>query len=415
VTVEEVLDLAISARIIAAIRSGRRMSGRPAGSGRHPFAAALSLVAIFTLGIDSATAAAPSTCRIRNTVARNAYGTLQVAIDSANRGDRLTVRGVCVGTSVIDKALVIEGVRDRGSDRPHLDGDARGIVVTVPKGVTATIIDVEITGGRGHFRNGGPEKPYNWPAGVENRGHLTLHVVRLNLGIGIENSGSVRLNGHSLVGRNGYWRGNNTYAAGVHDSGKACLSGSEMSRGFRGVVNEGSVVLNGASRIIDGSVGSSGTLKLNDTSRISSFGYAGVVNSGTMTLNDRSVINGDYRFTADGGVFGVLNSGTLTMTGASRITDNGSGVVNSGNMSLNDSSRIIGNGNGVWNSGTLTLNGSSSIRDNHIVPQCLGSGLSCSREPRGGAGVLNEGSLVLNDSSSISGRAEGSTRSSAAP
>lgn len=126
-----------------------------------------------------------------------------------------------------------------------------------------------------------------------------------------------------------------------------------MVRQNRGVINEGTLVMNGASSIHN-------TLY-------------GVTNSGSMTMNDSSVSDG------------VENSGTLTLNDDSR-----SGVVNEGTATLNDHSTLGGAYNGPGS--RLTMNDASQItngRDDHAP------GVD-------DKGVINSGTLVLNGTSQIS-------------
>ena len=384
----------------------------------------------------TASAASPTACRVRNADTGKTYTALQAAVDAARRRDRLTVRGICRGTTVIDLDVVIAGVRGQGSAGAILHGHDQGVTVTVPKGVTVTISDVEIIRGQGRLRRGGPERRSKWPAGIENRGHLTLMgvLVRWNQGVGVENLGSLRLKGDSVIGNNGYWNGNNEFAANVHNRGTVRLNGNATVRGYGGVRNEGVLVLNGASRITNSQVANSGTLILNDASQFGNT-WPGVENSGSMTLNDASRIIGylrDGEISSYGG--GVINGGSLTLNDRSLIRDLHVAVANSGTFIMNDDSRVSHNGDsryeasaavhnlgtgtlilngtsqindnwmGVENQGSITLNGSSSIRDNHRMKYSSDCPHWCPPTPRlVGAGVSNKGSLTLNDSSSITG------------
>ena len=270
-----------------------------------------------------------------------------------------------------------------------------------------TVTDLDIEGGRGHFRKGGPEKPYNWPAGVENQGNLTLRgvLVRRNQGIGVENAGRLRLNGDTIVGRSGDERAIENI--GVHNTGRLSLNGTAVVR--KGDVrNDGTLVMNGASGLYRSFlvVHESGRATLNDASHISEYGN--VENRGILVLNDDSRIQGRGRVPGAGFVSGpgAFNFGALTLNDRSRISGWSVGVSNDGSVTLDGSSSIEGNGAGVFNfqHGSLTLNGSSSLRDNHYdaPPRCFPL---C--EPIGGGGVKNWGSVVLNDSSVIGGNSVG--------
>ena len=397
-------------------------------------AAALVPALLMTSGATSVSAASPTSCRVQDTDTGKTYTALQDAVDAASKGDRLTVRGTCRGPTVMDRDLVIDGVAGRAG-RALLHGDHEGVVVTIPKGVTVLISDVKITGGWGHSRKGGSKKPWKQPAGVRNQANLTLRgvLVKGNKGIGIVNTGRLRLNGRSVVGPNGF-AGNNEYT-GVHNTGALRLNGrSRVGGNVRGVVNEGVLVLNGASRI--GNNGwnvNRGSLALNDESGID--GFDDVVNRGTLTFNDHSrfvglvtrdgvsvsgsldnygrLILNDTSRISDHELTAVWNSGTFTMNDDSRVSHNGDfryevapAVINTGRLTLNGTSHISDNWMGVENenSGSITLNGSGSIRDNHRTQYRSSCPHWCPPTPRlVGAGVANKGSLTLNDSSSITG------------
>ena len=324
-------------------------------------------------------------------------------MDAAKPGDRLSIKGTCIGTTVLDKGLVIEGVGSSRAGGAVLDGDHEGLVLMVRKGVTASVVALTIENGRGRQQKDGPRTPWLRAAGVENHGKLTLHDVRVrgNVGLGVRNTGSLRLNGATVIGRNGI-RGANEYH-GVLNTGTLRLSGTATIRkNSVAVKNQGTLVLSGSSSLHNNSLAieNLGTATMNGNSRIDDFAW-GVMNAGTFTLNDSSRIRGLYR-PVSRGFYGVTNSGTLTLNAKSRITDNGSGVSNYGTLTLNGASQVSGNQHGVANGGLLTLNGSSAIRDNHRAPplDCYGSNCSA---PTAGAGVTNTGTVVMNDSSTISG------------
>ena len=360
------------------------------GVGPLLVATVVALALVMALGATPASAASPTACRVQSTITGKTYTALQPAVDAAKRGDRLTVRGTCHGPTVIDRNLVIEGIR--AASRPLLTGDLAGVVLTVRKGVTATVKDLAIEGGRGHFREGGPKAPYNWPAGVRNHGSLTLHsvAVKLNRGVGIENTGRLRLSGNALVNHNGLSR---AYVfKGIHNTGTLRMNGRARVGLWDNVENDGILVMNGASIIDD--LMNRGTGTLHGTSSAWQ-----VSNRGTLSLGDQSRIDG--RGTSVG-TTGVDNYGILTLNDTSSIIRAYIGVGNApgSTVVLNGQSVIRRNSIGIRNHGTVTLNGSSSIRDNHL-PEPSKCPYGC--RPIGGAGVFNSGTLVLNDSSSIRG------------
>ena len=80
------------------------------GMWRSLIAAIVALALVMALGASSASAASPPACRVQDTDSGKTYQALQVAVDAARRGDRLTVKGTCVGKTVIDRNVVLVGV-----------------------------------------------------------------------------------------------------------------------------------------------------------------------------------------------------------------------------------------------------------------------------------------------------------------
>ena len=56
-------------------------------------------------------------------------------MDAARKGDRLTVRGTCIGGTVIDRNLVIEGTSTTTLGKATLSGAGKVRVVETEKGV----------------------------------------------------------------------------------------------------------------------------------------------------------------------------------------------------------------------------------------------------------------------------------------
>ena len=161
--------------------------------------------------IAGAPAAARSTrpCEVRNETTDVAFGTLAGAVAVAGPGDRITVLGVCHGTTAIDRDLSIVGLRPGRSRRPILDGDAAGSVIVVAPGVTVTLTRLMITDGIA--ADGG---------GIHSEGSLTLDRVRVRRnqaerGGGIFlGAGSLTMVGSTTVRRNSAGTGGGLYIAG---------------------------------------------------------------------------------------------------------------------------------------------------------------------------------------------------------
>jgi hypothetical protein len=299
-----------------------------AGNGLHRAAVALVSAALLLALVATApvTALSPTACRVRNLDAGTTRATLQGAVWAARAGDRLTVRGICRGTTRIGKDLTIRGVRTATARKPILDGAMRGTVVVARNGVRVTLR--ELTLRRGVAQEGGA---------ILNQGVLVLRdvIVRASTaayGGGVYNYGTLILNGSSSI------RGNATVGpTGASD-------GSALPRHHPGVVNDlpGACgdAWQGTPDVAGGGVLNGGTLILNGSSSISGnrtdIWGGGVYNAGILTLNGSGSISRNTAGTTGGGVYNV---GTLTMAGSSSISGNtataydGGGVCNLGDLS----------------------------------------------------------------------------------
>jgi hypothetical protein len=129
-----------------------------------------SLVALLAgsalASLASPVAQATDPCRIRNTTQDTAGSSLKKMVRAASDGDRLWLRGTCVGDIVIGKDLVIRG---RG-DRAVVSGLDRYRVFFIREGATVRLRDLLISHGVGPYdigeRGGG--------GGVYNEGNVIL-------------------------------------------------------------------------------------------------------------------------------------------------------------------------------------------------------------------------------------------------
>lgn len=312
--------------------------------------------------------AAPAPCRVTNNSTMLVYeGTgsnLQTAIDQAQRGAKLRVRGLCVGNFTIDRNLKLIGWPTPAYPTPTLNGNAAGTVLTVNPDSLVQLRDLAIT-------NGAAPTDAPWSGGgIVNHGTLTLRgsssVTASTRGRGIYNYGTLTLNGSSSVSGN-----------------VACLD-------CGGIVNWG------------------GTVTLNGWSSVSGNSGQGILNeSGRLTMNDTSSVRAN-----DSGVYGegggiYLGDGALTMNDSSSVTGNtasfGGGIDSWGTVILNDSSSVSGNtartpsedgafAGGIWNGGSLTMNDSSSVSGNIVTNPYRGLG-----------GGIYGGTVTLSGSASVTG------------
>ena len=95
-----------------------------------------ALVAGMVGMVGSTANAAPTKCQVKNlTTLVNYNGRLQSAIDAANNGDTIRVKGVCIGNFLIPGAGSVTNLTLVGQPghkvRSTLDGNNSGTVLTV--------------------------------------------------------------------------------------------------------------------------------------------------------------------------------------------------------------------------------------------------------------------------------------------
>ena len=117
--------------------------------------AAAGLAAAGVVASPAASAAAPP-CRVKNATQGTSFATvaglaLTRAIARANPGDRLDIRGKCVGSFVVDKSLDLFGNPNK-ADETVLDGGRVGRVVTVDPEAVVRMTDLVVT--RGYVSSG---------------------------------------------------------------------------------------------------------------------------------------------------------------------------------------------------------------------------------------------------------------------
>ncbi len=130
--------------------------------------AAAALVVAGVVASPAASAAAPP-CRVTNATQGTSFATvaglaLTRAIAGAHPGDRLDIRGKCVGSFTVDKSLDLYGNPDR-ANQTVLDGARAGRVVVVNPEAVVRMTDLVVT--RGYTPSGSG-------AGIANVGELTL-------------------------------------------------------------------------------------------------------------------------------------------------------------------------------------------------------------------------------------------------
>ena len=130
---------------------------------------AVAAVAVAGVVASPAAGAAPPPCRVKNATQGTSFATvaglaLTRALARANPGDRLDIRGKCVGSFVLDKSLDLYGNPNK-DDSTVLDGGRVGRVIVVDPLAVVRMTDLIVT--RGYT-------PSNGGAGIQNVGELTL-------------------------------------------------------------------------------------------------------------------------------------------------------------------------------------------------------------------------------------------------
>lgn len=104
--------------------------------------AALALAASTLISSAPSAVSAPPSCGVSNARTQQSYTSLQAAVDAAKARDTLEVKGTCVGSTTVAKAITIK----RQAGPAILDGGGAGTVVHITRGTT-TIEGLKITNG----------------------------------------------------------------------------------------------------------------------------------------------------------------------------------------------------------------------------------------------------------------------------
>jgi predicted outer membrane repeat protein len=202
---------------------------------------------------------------------------LQAAINNADPGDLLTLRGTCVGSFTIGKDLTIEGV---AGTFPTVDGNDAGRVLQINNGSDVELVGLTITGG---MVTGGAGE---FGAGIRNLGTLTVrkskvldnHATGGSEGGGIENGFGASLSVvRTKIRNNSAEKGGAIHAAGPVTLTKSTLSDNEAVQSGGGIdmilttvtLNDTAITGNAAGTQGGGVFNLCGTLALNGTSSVS--------------------------------------------------------------------------------------------------------------------------------------------------
>jgi predicted outer membrane repeat protein len=269
----------------------------------------------------ASTATAGTTCDVLNVGTQAHFGSLQAAVSAATAGDRLKVTGVCIGSTVVDRRLIIRGAPS-GSGQAVLDGDHAGRVLEIASGVTVRLEALVVRNGRLTQDFGG---------GILNHGKLTATDVtvmrnRAFSGGGIYSTGELALDGTTTVKRN-------QLVIGDGDGGGVYIDG-------------GSLTMAGSSSVH------------HNAARRGGGGVYGVTAS--MTLEDTASVHHNESTTGGGGIYADFDS-TLVLGGSSSVHDNLAGE----------------HGGGVFDNSSVTITGASTIEDNTATQRGGGVYVGC--------------------------------------
>jgi parallel beta-helix repeat protein len=326
---------------------------------------------------------------------------LQEAIDAANPGDTLVVKGTCVGFSTIDKNLTLKGVRNEPFGEPTLDGSGTTGVLAIAGCCTSLEVAVDnltITrsGGDGICLCGFADHTLT----------LSRTTVSDNAGIAVTGiagtvtliDSTVRGNGDGLfAGRTGWTlvrsRVLDNRGVGIGVSrGFASLTDSTVSNNGRGISgSQGSLEISGS--IVSDNHGPGITLFSDAGLSLVNSTVSGNTTSGSgggihafeqavAVLVDATITGNTAGLDGGGISIGPLSSFTVTnstVTG-NTASRNGGGIYitgdldGSGNLTLADST-VSGNtatsGGGIFNDGITTLVGTNTIINN-TPNDCVG-------------------------------------------
>lgn len=237
-------------------------------------------------------------CRVSNpTIGSHYVGggpNLQQAIHEAPPGSVLNIRGGCVGTFSINKALILAGRRTTGAPLPTLDARGRGAVLTTGNQSNVIVRNLRITGGTGiHRRFGGS----------------------IGGGIAIRGSGLVILEGATRVAGNRAENG-----GGIWNAGTLVLrDGAVVAR------NQGWGVLGVGGGIYQ----NRGVLLMRDSTSVlrnrAALNGGGIFHfQGEVILRDHAEIRFNFARNFGGGIY--FEGRRLTLKGSAQVTDNTAGA-----------------------------------------------------------------------------------------
>jgi hypothetical protein len=248
--------------------------------------------------VASEPAEALARCRVRNSTTGTLYGgggpNLQQAIVEAPPGSVLNIRGRCVGTFRINKALILVGKRTAGTALSILDARGGGAVLATGNHSNVIVRDLRITGGTGFRRRFGGT---------------------IGGGIAIRGSGLVILEGATRVSGNMAESG-----GGIWNAGTLVLRDRAVVARNRGW---------GALGVGGGIYQARGVLLLRDSSSVlrnrAGLNGGGIFHfRGEVVLRDHAAVRFNFARNSGGGLY--FEGTRLTLKGSAQVTNNTAGA-----------------------------------------------------------------------------------------
>ena len=296
----------------------------------------LTLALAGTVAIHAPVAAGEASCAVTNlTTPSGIIGGLQTAVDLADPGDTLQVKGTCHFGTVIDKRIKIVGAPSETLGSPTLDGQSTHRVLWIKQGRTVSITGLTVDFGMA------PPSGERAGGGILNDGTLTLKRVSVNNG-NADVGGGVMNNGTLTVVDSGFYGNEAETGAGIANLGTLILKGTtELTTNFGtyggGIWSWGDVTISGSVAIHDNEVdGMGGGIYMSDdpTDRKPTLRM-----SGTSTVRDNTAALGGGIFL--GGAVAILDDSVAVRTNQAAV---GGGVyLGYGRLTLNDKTSVRGN------------------------------------------------------------------------
>lgn len=277
-----------------------------------PVLVATALAIVATVPATLPAAGAEPACSVTNLTRGGTARTLAGAVKAARPGDRLRVKGVCFGSTTIDRDLTIVGKKTAATGDPTLDGKGISHVLRVRKRVTVELVGLTIAHGNA---NGG-----QWPnqsgGGIFSAGKLTLRRVLVAENFARSSGGGLRLEGPTTL------IGTTVSYNGVTQDGDGCGIATSAPLTIRGgavrnnVTTATSCVGAGIAAWDGSRVRLLGSVRIEENDAGIGDGAGVLVYAGaSLAVRDTSVITGNVTTGNGGGIY-VDCLGTLTFEGA---------------------------------------------------------------------------------------------------